>query len=54
MRESIDPMAGLIAALAENMSDRNWAQDIIYDAVRIMDYAKDIIRIAEQRLPGES
>ena len=52
-RESIEPKARLIAALAENMSDRDWASNIIHEAGMIMEAARAIIRIAETRLGGE-
>jgi hypothetical protein len=51
--ESIEPRARLIAALAENMSNNDWASNIIAEAEIIIRTAKEIIKIAETRLPGE-
>lgn len=51
--QSIEPKARLIQALAENMSNNDWASNIITEANMIINAAREIIKIAETRFGGE-
>jgi hypothetical protein len=53
MSESIDPKARLIAALAENMSDRDWASNILSQCRQMREAIEQIERIARSREGGE-
>lgn len=53
MSESIDPKARLIAALAENMSDRDWGSDILNKCAQIRQALERIEQIARSRAGGE-
>jgi hypothetical protein len=51
-RKNIEPQARLIAALAETMSDKMWADDILIRCRQIIAAAKEIEDIATARRTG--
>jgi hypothetical protein len=53
LSEKIEPHARLVASLAETMSDRMWAADIIERCRMIRQAVEEIERVARGRLGGE-
>ena len=53
MTESIKVKANLIAAIAENMSDNDWADNILYECKLIRKALDEIEKIAYSRVSGE-